>query len=604
MNYTITRNIINGSSVTPFIYSKQSMPETQHKLSYCAKNLGISADTYTEYLIMVKEKPLVAPNNKTLFVTERAHYKVKTLFYEKTEPVIEVNEEKDLKNVIEQIEFQLKKDTGILKERNDAGFYSTSITKEWNTRINEVNNHFKNILWVDQTTQKEYLYSGMFKHYVFKYDAKQKVPVLKFKNHARYGIELYLEFPIIRELNVNGNKSFETIRHRITSDLNNISDSNDLFSYAIRLILSIYLKIKAGYYIKHTPKVRSINFSEVESLHIEKHYLIPTLYAYLEHFHSVNSLTIDVYDAIKSDLNTFIKYLHGLPRKLPIDFTTLEHKVRFLEFNYISAEKYKEHLQTDSDTKTGQVITRTTIKNNFSSLTNLFNRIKKHRTDLQSINYTNPFSGHNIGKSATKTHIIYKPEQTKQVMAILKEKNEEQLHFLIEFIYFTGIRPIEAKRLKIHHLKSINDAEDDLYLPEDITKNGQSRFVPLGEHLLQRINELNITNYSDEDYVFSPNGGIGPKMASKNYFTKTFQKIRLKCDKIGQLHTLYSFRHTFAHNYMLLAKTDTKYEARLNELMQILGHSSSDITKLYLKRCGVNFFKSRGSKGVQHWDDL
>jgi integrase len=143
-----------------------------------------------------------------------------------------------------------------------------------------------------------------------------------------------------------------------------------------------------------------------------------------------------------------------------------------------------------------------------------------------------------------------------------------------------------------------------LYLPEDITKNGQSRFVPLGEHLLQRINELNITNYSDEDYVFSPNGGIGPKMASKNYFTKTFQKIRLKCDKIGQLHTLYSFRHTFAHNYMLLAKTDTKYEARLNELMQILGHSSSDITKLYLKRCGVNFFKSRGSKGVQHWDDL
>ncbi|HKC67520.1 MAG TPA: hypothetical protein VKG26_04770, partial [Bacteroidia bacterium] len=381
MNTTISRSINYGNKLMPFFFTGGTMSEQQHKLRDCAKKLSITPERYLDYLEYVNEHPIVGPIGKTLFVKENVHRKVEKLFDKQTEPVNEVNDEKDFKLVQHQIEKKLRKDFTISNKRNTAKFYSPAKVKEWESLVQEINKYFRDIHFIDEKLGIETIYAGFLKHYKFNYDPLQKIPVLRFKKHSRYGHELYLEFFINQDLKTDGVKNLKRKIFRVSGDLNNISDAESLYTYVIRFAFSIFLKIKAGYYVTYTPNVRSMKFSEIEKLPIGKHYLIPTLYAYLEHFYEKRTYKKGQYDTIKSDLNTLVKYIHKLPRKLPIDLTKLEHTVKFLDFDKVSGIKFLEYLQINKDTKTGEPIVGITIKNIFSSLGNLMNKVKEYRND-------------------------------------------------------------------------------------------------------------------------------------------------------------------------------------------------------------------------------
>ena len=592
------RNIYQGNSLVPFSFSKKAMNEPQYKLSVCANKLAISPKKYLEYLQLVDESPIAGPLDKTQFIKESTHRKVESLFVQKTEPVNEVNEEKDLKKVIHQMEKKLKKDFSVSKKRNLSGFYTPAKIKEWEIIVKEVNKQVETIHFIDKKIGTEIININFFRYYKFLFNPEQKIPVLKIKKHPRYGMELYLELPINQEEKNSGVKSFKKTRFRITSDLNNLSNPEDVYSYAFRLIVSVFLKIKAGYFLKHAPMQRSMKFIEVENLPIGKHFLIPTLYVYLEHFKSVNSITEGMYSIIKSDLNTLTKFINKLPRRLQFDLNELEHNVKFLQFDRIFANKFLEFLQSDTDTKTGKPITGTTKRNIFSSMGNLVNKIIKMRADLQNPNYTNPFLKHEIKKSLSETHITYTLDQLNELEEALEENNETQLLLFVNFLYHTGIRPIEAKRLKIKHLDNLDEG---LYLPANITKNGLPRTVPVNDYLLEVLYENNVSSFAKEDYLFSSCEGIGPQHAGKNFFSRKFKLIRDKCPNLTAFHTLYSLRHTFAFEYMKQAKTDKKFEARSIELMDILGHAKFDTTQKYLKGFGRDFSKTSNVKGMKHW---
>lgn len=471
---------------------------------------------------------------------------------------------------------------------------------EWESIVEEINKFFRDIHFIDEKLGVEMFYAGHLKHYKFKYDPLQKLPALRFKKHPRYGYELYLEFFINQDLQQDGVKTLIRKRLRISGDLNNIANSEQLHSYAIRLAFSVYLKIKAGYYIKYIPNIKSMKFSEVEKLTIGKHFLIPTLHSYLEHFYEVRSIKKGLYGTIKSDLNTLTKFIYKLPRRLPVDLTKLDHSVKFLEFDRIYAIKFKEYLQSNKDTKSGEVISGITVKNIFSSLVNLVNKICEKRGDLQRMSYINPFSRPNIEKSKPKMHVTLTPKQLKNLGSIMKETGDTQLLLFVDFLYLTGIRPIEAKRLRVKHLVDFRNA---LNLTADITKNGLPRSIPTNNYFHSLIKAMNLEAYPEDYFLFSRNGGVGLVKTGQNYFSRKFKEIRLKCKDITPLHTLYSYRHTFALNFMMEPQKGQSNENRRFELMKRLGHSEFETTQKYLRGLPEELVGKSSWKGMKHWSE-
>src|ERR1035437_1933623 len=154
MKNSIHRNIYQGNAMLPFIYN-DGVSEKQLKISICAKNLSISAQTYVECLKLIGETPIIGPIDNTQYVQDKVHRKVEALFVKKAEPVIEVNEEKDLKKVIGQIEEKLKADLKISDKRNEVKFYVPAKLEELESIVNEVNNYLINVHSIDKRTGTE-----------------------------------------------------------------------------------------------------------------------------------------------------------------------------------------------------------------------------------------------------------------------------------------------------------------------------------------------------------------------------------------------------------------------------------------------------------------
>lgn len=197
---------------------------------------------------------------------------------------------------------------------------------------------------------------------------------------------------------------------------------------------------------------------------------------------------------------------------------------------------------------------------------------------------TNP--AHNIKNlpvEETRANITATPEQHKQIKECL-ENDHPHFYIYIATIFHTGIRPKEILDIKLNMIDMKNQ---QIILPPEITKTNKERIVPINNHLLMMLMNLDLEIYPNDFYLFGsyrePGKGNrgkfidfipGPTRLKRDTATKRWKRI-IK-DGLGINVNMYSNKHAGA-NAKILAGMD------LDVLRELYGHTSKLMTLRYAK---------------------
>lgn len=133
----------------------------------------------------------------------------------------------------------------------------------------------------------------------------------------------------------------------------------------------------------------------------------------------------------------------------------------------------------------------------------------------------------------------------------------------------TGIRPKE--------LFGLNEADfqgTHIIIPPDVAKDRERRFLPLGEGVVRELKKyLAIKNGWGGEILFPNQDGGRLKTRS---WGDTLNKYAKKAGLEGVKITPYSFRHTFAVNYL-------RNGGDVFTLQKILGHTTLEMTRIYVQ---------------------
>lgn len=151
-------------------------------------------------------------------------------------------------------------------------------------------------------------------------------------------------------------------------------------------------------------------------------------------------------------------------------------------------------------------------------------------------------------------------------------------------IFHTGIRPEELLHIKI---KMINLQKSQIVLPPEITKTDIERIVPLNPFLKTYFEEMKLSDYPDEYFVFGSkreftNRGLkkdldfipGPRRLNRDCTSKLWRKLIIDGLKINV--NMYSLKHLGANKKILAG-------VELDALRELYGHTSKMMTLRYAK---------------------
>lgn len=162
---------------------------------------------------------------------------------------------------------------------------------------------------------------------------------------------------------------------------------------------------------------------------------------------------------------------------------------------------------------------------------------------------------------------------------LFNSKKSERYYLLVRILYATMARVSEISNIRI---KDINFQEGFIRLRG---KGNKERIVPIDEKSLKYINESlkNRIEHFTDDFLFvnTRNNKLSPRVIQED-----IKLIKEKCGfSITKKVTPHIFRHTGA-THLRRAGMD------ISELQDILGHSSSNTTRIYAKNDITNLKKS------------
>ncbi len=172
-----------------------------------------------------------------------------------------------------------------------------------------------------------------------------------------------------------------------------------------------------------------------------------------------------------------------------------------------------------------------------------------------------------------------------KILEMIKDKNifnskkSQRFYLLVRLLYATMARVSEISNIKI---KDVNFQEGFIHLRG---KGNKERIVPVDKNSLMVIkNHLeNRFSYSEDDYLLinTRNLKLSPRVIQED-----IKVIKEKCGfSQSKQITPHIFRHTGA-THLRRAGMD------ISELQDILGHSSSNTTRIYAKNDITNLKKS------------
>ncbi|MCK4281893.1 MAG: tyrosine-type recombinase/integrase [Candidatus Lokiarchaeota archaeon] len=172
-----------------------------------------------------------------------------------------------------------------------------------------------------------------------------------------------------------------------------------------------------------------------------------------------------------------------------------------------------------------------------------------------------------------------------KILEMIKDKNifnskkSQRFYLLVRLLYATMARVSEISNIKI---KDVNFQEGFIHLRG---KGNKERIVPVDKNSLMVIKNYleNRFSYSEEDYLLvnTRNLKLSPRVIQED-----IKVIKEKCGfSQSKQITPHIFRHTGA-THLRRAGMD------ISELQDILGHSSSNTTRIYAKNDIRNLKKS------------
>lgn len=150
----------------------------------------------------------------------------------------------------------------------------------------------------------------------------------------------------------------------------------------------------------------------------------------------------------------------------------------------------------------------------------------------------------------------------------------ECLRIMVQYIYYSFIRPGELRKLKVKHVR-----DSTIYIPGHIAKNRKAAHVLISPAFERLIRSLDVRNMPGEYYLISHDGRPGAEQVSVNYFTGKHLEIRRDLGFPVE-YKFYCWKHTGVTDTYLQTK-DIEFVSRQCR------HSSLDMTKRYLRGLGL-----------------
>ena len=234
------------------------------------------------------------------------------------------------------------------------------------------------------------------------------------------------------------------------------------------------------------------------------------------------------------------------------------------EFNELQVIQFRDHLLSEIKNSP------TTCNNTIQNLRVLYNSYMQ-RSDIK----TNPFAVKSLREKASTKNIAFTKEHQILLEKYLME-NEPEVYFFTRFVYYSFVRPGELLQLKIRNL---NIHENYISVPANIAKSKRTQTAIIIKPLQELINER--LNFNESDKLIFGHGLVpGFTKSGINVAFRRHQKALKEIGLEAFNYTLYSWKHTGAVNAY-------KSGVGIKELQNMLRHSNSNTTDIYLKSLGL-----------------
>ncbi len=198
--------------------------------------------------------------------------------------------------------------------------------------------------------------------------------------------------------------------------------------------------------------------------------------------------------------------------------------------------------------------------------------------DQEWVKAENPLK--KFGKLPTDYGTKNKPYTNEEVVEMKTYilENDPYLWVIISFIYYSFMRPVELRRMKI---KDIDLEQNHIRIKVSQSKTKRHDLIPIAPALRKIIEKMNLSEYPEDFYVLG-----GYKKPSKtpmgtNYMTKHFLKIKKHFGfDLDDDYTLYGFKHTACVNWY-------KEEKDIIKIQKMSRHTTITTTERYLKSMGL-----------------
>jgi len=247
------------------------------------------------------------------------------------------------------------------------------------------------------------------------------------------------------------------------------------------------------------------------------------------------------------------------------------------DFSLSDAKAFKDWMLNERD------LSPKTVNNTISHLAMFWDRAIEEQLTEQ-----NPFKLLTKARLKDKpmaegAHIRFEPitdSEMKKIFTELRAANQHDFIRFLLFVYYAWARPVELLRLKVADIEMEREV---IRFKKGQTKNGKASYVQIVPPLMEKIKELNLSQYPNHYYIFSDNYLPGERMLSKNNPSARWrEKVK---DKIGINKDLYALKHTGNIEYLINNKgmNNLKWQQLQNR------HSSAVMTETYNKRIGAYF---------------
>ena len=256
-------------------------------------------------------------------------------------------------------------------------------------------------------------------------------------------------------------------------------------------------------------------------------------------------------DEIKSQIDDFLSYLQNIKNYSPLTIKTYQKPILdMLELSDIYQENEVVFVNI--------IKYRTSIKNNKAkTIAKKISSIKSFINFLQDNGYKIKLKGANSIKTP---HTLPKPIETKYIFEALDENSEIEQKLIVLLLYSFGLRISELASLKLSDIK-----EDWISV---IGKGNKQRQIPTNKEVISLFKRY-IEVFCPKEYIF--------ERGDKPYSARQLQyRVEKLFKSIGIKVTPHQLRHSFATDLL-------NNGARINDVSELLGHSSLNATGIYTK---------------------